>query len=342
MNEVTIYNEISDPMQAVAQLGSSIAKSQMFGCQSVEQGQVLALECLAQKLPPLSLARRFDLMKGKLSMKSQAMLSDFNTRGGKHKMTEKSPERVAIEMTDRDGNKYTFELSWEQAKEETFPYLGKEADIVEQLAGDRSGMKLKPKYATPRSRANMLWNRLISDAVRTLDPEINCGVYTPEETEDFVGEVEVIENESVAAVLETAKAEAAEAVEDQSEVIDASYTVEGETVEHYPDEQQEPTPEPKQPPHNADDPITEDTIRFIKSAIVQAAQVGMADLGKKVKAKLVESGLDKLADLTEAEGQLLLDAIKMKNFGKWLEVAVTGHAAIGADSGNDQAIGEQS
>lgn len=338
MNEVTIYNEIRDPMQAVSQLGSSIAKSQMFGCQSVEQGQVLALECLAQKLPPLSLARRFDLMKGKLSMKSQAMLSDFNTRGGKHKMTEKSPDRAAMEMNDRDGNKYTFELTWEQAKQETFPYLGKEADIVEQLAGDRSGLKLKPKYATPRSRANMLWNRLISDAVRTLDPEINCGVYTPEETEDFGNEVEAIESQAVAAVLETAKVEVEKpwpgVVDDETEVI------EGEVIDDQPEP--EPTPEPEQQPHNAEDPITEDTINFIKSSIVQAAQVGMADLGKKVKAKLVESGLDKLSDLTQAEGQLLLDAIKLKNFGKWLEVAVTGHAAIGAESGNGQAAGEKS
>ena len=45
---------------------------------------------------------------------------------------------------------------------------------------------LKAKYSTPRARMQMLWARCVSDGVRVVAPECVQGIYTPEETSDFV------------------------------------------------------------------------------------------------------------------------------------------------------------
>ena len=128
--DITVYERMQNPTAAIELMGKAIAQSQLFGCQNESQGQVLALECMAQRMPPLSMARRFDLMNGKLSMKSQTMLADFRTSGGKTRLIEKSANRAAIWMRDKDGNERDFVLTWDEAKEETFPYQGKEGDTV--------------------------------------------------------------------------------------------------------------------------------------------------------------------------------------------------------------------
>ena len=69
-------------------------------------------------------------------------------------------------------------------------YEGKEGDIVAKLLnGKTQGLRIKAKYATPRSRMQMLWARLISDSIRIVAPEIITGVYVPEEVDDFAAPV---------------------------------------------------------------------------------------------------------------------------------------------------------
>ena len=51
----------------------------------------------------------------------------------------------------------------------------------------KDGKTYKDNWATPRSRMQMLWARVVSDGVRTMAPEICSGIYTPEETADIVG-----------------------------------------------------------------------------------------------------------------------------------------------------------
>lgn len=315
MSEITVYENIANPSNAANEMGLAIAKSQIFGCQNVEQGVVLAWECMAQRLPPLALARRFDLMNGKLSMKSQTMLADFRTNGGKTRLVEKSGDRAAIWMQDRDGEEYNFDLTWSDAKGETFPYLGKESEIVAALqSGDVSKLKLKPKYATPRSRAIMLWNRLISDSVRAIAPEINCGQYTPEEIEDFSGpEVQPATIESQLS-KEECIAEDAE---------DAEFKV-------FRNAGKEPSdPKPAEEPQMSvelSEPVSDETIETIKAKIKEAAQLGVTDIVKNIKTKLAESGLKVLTDLTISEAERLISAIEQKSLGAWLQNPVVGHA----------------
>lgn len=211
--ELTVYERIGDPMAAVEMLGTAIAKSRMFGCESIEQGKVFALECLARRVPPLSLAERYDVIQGKLSMKASAMLAGFNESGGKHKIIEYSPEACAVEF-DYQKQKLTIRITWEDAQKEKWPY-GKEG-------------KIKDNWATPLGKQDMLWARVVSRGVARLLPSVNCGRYTPEE----IGDSEPHESSNgshkakPAARVESAKAAAAPAPQPAAgEIVDAEYEV---------------------------------------------------------------------------------------------------------------------
>jgi len=182
-----VYDRAADIPAFLTQIGDAIHRSGIFGTEMPSQGQVLALECMSRRVPPLTLAERYHLIKGKLSMKAEAMLGDFLGSGGRHRIIERSGSQAAIELT-RHGQTQVFKLTWSEAQCEPFVYAGKEADVAEKLAaGKTDGLKLKTKYSTPRSRAQMLWARVVSDGVRAMAPEIVAGHYTPEEISDFDG-----------------------------------------------------------------------------------------------------------------------------------------------------------
>lgn len=183
--EVAVYDRITNVGAFVDQLGQAIYRSAMFGCESPSQGNVLALECMARRQPPLALAERYNVIKGKLSMKADAMLAGFRALGGKTKVIKRDEDEACIELR-LDGEKERFRFTWEEAQKEPFIYLGKEADVLAKLEAGKPPA-IKPKYATPRSRMQMLWARVVSDAVRTMAPEVCAGTYTPEEHADAAG-----------------------------------------------------------------------------------------------------------------------------------------------------------
>lgn len=185
--ELAIYDRIQNPIDAVKQFGLAIHQSGMFGTAAPQQGEVLAMECLARRMPPLMLAERYHIIQGKLSMKADATLAAFLEAGGKHQLIERSPQRAAIKLTVGDQSQ-EFSLTWDEAKEEPFVYEGREKETLKKLGNGRNGLEVKAKYQTPRSRMQMLWARVVSDGVRTMLPTVNCGVYSPEEVEDFDGE----------------------------------------------------------------------------------------------------------------------------------------------------------
>jgi hypothetical protein len=167
---LTVYQRMSDPLVAVNELGTAIAKSLMFGCSSIDQGKVLALECLARGMPPLTLAERYHVVQGKLMMKYDAMLAEFHGMGGKHKIIERTENKAEIELTI-DGQTYRESLTWEDAQKEKWPYKS-------------DGKSLKDNWATPRARRQMLWARVVSEGVRALCPGVNNGRYVAEEIDD--------------------------------------------------------------------------------------------------------------------------------------------------------------
>lgn len=175
-NSIQLYDRISDPLTGIEKLGTFFAKSGMFGCERVEQGAILAMACMAERKSPLEITKKYHLLDGKLSMKSEAMLAEFHARGGKHKIVTRTPDAATIELTI-DGNTATFSLTWTEAQNEPFPWTTKGGNKV-----------LKTNWATPRARMQVMWARVVSDGVRAMAPEIVTGTYTPEEIEDFSSE----------------------------------------------------------------------------------------------------------------------------------------------------------
>lgn len=314
MNEVTIYNQIADPVTAIKTLGTSIARSQIFGCQNESQGEVLAMECMARRLPPLMLAERYHIIQGKLSMKADAMLAGFEEAGGEYEIKEYSSE--ACEVIFRRGkSEIRIRITWEDAQREPWPWF------TDKKTGQRV---IKDTWASPIGRQDLLWARVVSRGVRRLAPGVVCGRYTPEEISDF-------DNAPATAVTAAAPAKPAPALEAAPEpapaqpkeddtLVDAEYTI-------IPQELPTAKLEPDSAAYrvNTAEPCTELQVAEIKSAIQAAAQTGIPDMAARVKKKLEQSGLGKLSDLSMAEADKVLNVIKIKALDQFLELSLTGH-----------------
>lgn len=186
---LTMYERIADPMASAKLFGEAISGSGMFGEVKPKQGMILALECMARRIPPLMLAETYHLIGNKLSMRSEKMLANFNEAGGKHRIISRTGDLASIELT-YEGQKNVFSLSWEEAKQEPFVYEEKEGTAATILSGNdekrKAALKIKKKYATPRARMQMLWARVISDGVNAVMPAARQGCYTPEEVSDYL------------------------------------------------------------------------------------------------------------------------------------------------------------
>ena len=314
MTVLSIYNKINDVGSFVENLGKSIALSKMFGCESEAQGQVIALECLAKQMPPLSIAERFHLIHGKLSKKSEAMLAEFReSLKGSHRVIRRDPDGCEIELTTRDRQTLTFSLTWEEAKLEPFCYDGRESEVIAKItAGEFDKLKLKSKYATPRSRMQMLWSRLVSDSIRCVAPEIVCGNYSPEEIGDF-SELETAE--TVETSVEDIPSELVE------KMIEEAVVVKKTAVEIPTAEEMTAEIEPEEPDAvRVDGPCLPHQVEQIKDALSRAKQQGDLDIVDRLKSWLQKTKIEKLSNLTYNEANQLNDSLEQKIVHKFFEL----------------------
>lgn len=171
-------------------LGESIHKSGIFGCQNHYQGKVFALEAMTGTF--LRLANAYHVFpSGRLTRKADDMLAGFVEIGGDYSILQRDQDAVSISMT-LNCETTEFGMTWEDAQKEPFVYQGKESEVIAKLAKGEIP-PLKPKYATPHSRMQMMWARLISDSVRAMAPQVAAGRYTPEEMSDFLPWVKLAE-----------------------------------------------------------------------------------------------------------------------------------------------------
>ena len=148
--------------QDIHRMASSFAKSGLYGIKDENQALALMLEAQAQGKHPASIMRDYDMIQGRLSKKSGAMLRDFQASGGKVEWQELSDTRAAALFShplspkplliDRDMNR-------------------------EKLAGltDKNG-GMYSKFG----RA-MLRSRCISEGIRSTAPDATEMMYTSEE-----------------------------------------------------------------------------------------------------------------------------------------------------------------
>jgi len=165
-SSVEVYDRITNPMEAIKVLGQSIFKSGLFGCDKMEQGEVLAMQCLSERKSPLELARTYHFIQGQLAIRSDALLAKYLISGGVVEWTERTDTRVVGK----------------------FFKAGMSAVIVADIEEyKRNGTafsspgKLKANWEKwPR---RMLTARAISEGVRLISPDCCFGVAIFEDSE---------------------------------------------------------------------------------------------------------------------------------------------------------------
>lgn len=312
------FADLARDIEQVEKLGKWIAKSKFFNLDYEEQGFIIASECYLSGVTILEYAKRNKIVNGKPFSQYDAILAAFRERGGNHKFISKSPDLVAIEFTTANGDKSTHSLSWEDAQQEPYPYVGKEADIVAKLKRGETP-ELKPKYATPGSRETMLIARLVSKTIRAICPEINYGVYVEEESDDFQTVTVASPAREVAPAPRQSRSVPAIA-----ETLVEEKPVVKETVSDTP-VPLAVIPEPGPSTGSIHDPLTDEQATRIRQLLTETKQAGDATIAERLKAKLKASGLEKLADMTIAEGNVLIEALTIKNTSLWFDASLKGH-----------------
>lgn len=164
--QITVYDKVNDAA-GLKIIGDSIAQSGMFGCDKPEQGLIIALQCMAERKPPLEMAKTYHIIKGKLTKRADAMLAEFKQAGGKFIFADlKNPTAQKAVVTFEDYKDFKVEYSIDDAKS----------------AGVYNTKADSPWQRTP---AAMLRARLVSETLRAIAPEIVVGCYTPEEASQF-------------------------------------------------------------------------------------------------------------------------------------------------------------
>lgn len=150
------------PFSEMRQLAEAGAKSGFFGFTKAEDAIALMVLAQADGQPIGAAFRDYHVIKGKPSLKADAMLGRFLTSGGKVEWHEYSDTKADATFSHPQGG--SVRVDWT-------PERVKKAGITNPLH-DRF----------PRA---MLRSRTISEGVRTVYPSVLGGMYTPEEVESF-------------------------------------------------------------------------------------------------------------------------------------------------------------
>jgi hypothetical protein len=165
VSSLEVYDRMTNPLEAIKSLGQSIFKSGLFGCDRPEQGEVLAMQCLAERKSPLELARTYHFIQGQLAIRADALLAKFQLIGGKVEWTERTDTRVVAVFSNKGGSAVITADLEEYKKNGT--------------AFGKDGKTLKDNWL--RWPRRMLTARAISEGVRLIAPECCFGTYVVEE-----------------------------------------------------------------------------------------------------------------------------------------------------------------
>lgn len=203
---IDVYDRISDPLSAIKTLGGAIFKSGIFGLDKPEQGEILAMQCLAERKSPLELARTYHFIQGQLAIRSDALLAKFHQAGGTVVWIERNDKKVVAEF-----KKWT-------------SYAKIVADLDEYVTnGTAVGRDGKLKDNWRRWPRRMLTARAISEGVRLIAPECCFGVYVAEEIESK--NLEVVPT-TLAEIIPPGKTSQAIAL-----LVKAGHLVDGDTLD---------------------------------------------------------------------------------------------------------------
>lgn len=224
--EQTTTNLVS--LADVEKMGQIAAKSGFLGVRTAEEAITLMLVAQSENRHPMTVAKEYHVIKGRPSLKADAMLARFQQAGGKVEWEELSDKRVCATFTHPQAG--SVKIDWDMDR------------------ANKAGLPKNNENWNKYPRA-MLRSRVISEGIRTAFPSVLIGFYTTEEVEDIIAEDEA-KKRPVGAVDEVRREPQATKRKSQKEVLkDAAEkaakpkpeAVEVEAVEV----KAEPLPEPK-------------------------------------------------------------------------------------------------
>ena len=162
-----------NPGMSISELtavAKQVAASRLFpGVENEQAAFTLMLLCQAEGLHPINAMRRYHIIKGRPSMRADAMQAEFQRQGGTIRWAESSNDVCAATFTHPTH------------APEGFTVTVKLAELA--AAGVTQS---NPNYAKwPRQ---MLRARAISEGVRAVLPGVVVGIYSDVEVEDMVAE----------------------------------------------------------------------------------------------------------------------------------------------------------
>jgi hypothetical protein len=152
-------------VEEVQTMAKAAAASGLFASiKTPEAAFTLMMLCQAEGLHPMQALRQYDIIEGKPAKKADAMLADFQGRGG----------RVDWKQHDHEACEGVFSAPT-AAKPET----------VRWSVDDAKRASLMGKQNWQKYTRQMLRARVISEGIRLTMPGVVVGIYTPEEVQDF-------------------------------------------------------------------------------------------------------------------------------------------------------------
>jgi len=203
-------------MADAIQLAQQFAQAHVMGANNPAEGMLAVV--LINEIGLVKAESNYHIMMGRISKKAHAVLVDFVRAGGTYKILKRD-EFCASMYAKKDESEGVYTFTWEDAQQEPFVYQGGSKEQQRQLTLPPEQRTIKAKYATPRSRMQMLWARLISDTCQALCPEANDGMYPPEVVSDF----DDVASDKAGAVIDVTEAQErvdAETVKPDSVVVD--------------------------------------------------------------------------------------------------------------------------
>lgn len=154
-NEITI--------QEMGSLARAFSQSGFFGYKNEAEAFTLMALAQANGLHPAKAAERYHIIQGRPAMKADAMLAAFQESGGAVKWLKRTDTECKLWLSHPQGGE--LEVTW---------------TIDRANKAGVTGKSTWKQYPT-----QMLSARCVSEGVRALFPACLCGMYTPEEVQDF-------------------------------------------------------------------------------------------------------------------------------------------------------------
>lgn len=147
-----------DRIGSLSAIGDWVSKSGMFGCNSLEAGRMIAIQCVEEGLKISEWPRIYHLINGRPQKKAHAAQAEFETKGGTVDWIE----------LGRDGKKASATLSFPRKKPLTIEFSIEQATRAGLVKGDSNWEKWPDR---------MLRASVLREGIMILAPSIFAGCY---------------------------------------------------------------------------------------------------------------------------------------------------------------------